>query len=298
MKLFEMAVVEGIQVLRDAQCATLGFFSDPQPGMLGFLESSDHLPKLQHMEQVAAVITTPDMAARISPSCGLAVAGNPRLAFFQIHNYLATHTSFYWQDFPTWIDPTAQIHPQAHIAERNVRIGPRTVIEPTAVILERTQVGADCLIRAGAVLGCNGFQIARDGEGTVDLIHAGGVLVEDNAQILANAAVAAAVFRQFTRIGTGVRIGTLAFVSHNVQVGRRALIGHGCVVNGNVVIGDDVWIGPGASIANNVVIGKGAAVSLGSAVIGNVAPGSRVTGNVAMDHRKFLRRLARKHNPL
>ena len=29
MKLSEMAVVEGIQVLRDAQCATLGFFSDP-----------------------------------------------------------------------------------------------------------------------------------------------------------------------------------------------------------------------------------------------------------------------------
>ncbi len=104
---------------------------------------------------------------------------------------------------------------------------------------------------------------------------------------------ARAFFRQPTTIGPSTRVGNGAFVSHNVRTGRRCKIGHGSVVNGYVTIGDDVWIGPGATLANSITIGDGAGISLGSAVIGDVAAGQRVTGNVAVDHRRFLRHISR-----
>jgi UDP-3-O-[3-hydroxymyristoyl] glucosamine N-acyltransferase len=59
-------------------------------------------------------------------------------------------------------------------------------------------------------------------------------------------------------------------------------------VLGSARIGDDVWIGPNATISNQVQIGDGAAVSLGSVVVRDVRSGQRVSGNFAVDHRRFL----------
>jgi UDP-3-O-[3-hydroxymyristoyl] glucosamine N-acyltransferase len=126
----------------------------------------------------------------------------------------------------------------------------------------------------------------------MDMVHAGGVLVQDRAHILSNAVIAAAVFRQFTRVGEDSRIGNLAFLSHNVQVGPRCFVGHGAVVCGNTRLGAEVWIGPGATVSNNLQIGDRGKVSLGAAVVGDVPPESRVTGNIAIDHHKLLRHMA------
>jgi UDP-3-O-[3-hydroxymyristoyl] glucosamine N-acyltransferase len=121
-----------------------------------------------------------------------------------------------------------------------------------------------------------------------DMIHAGEIVVEDGALILANAVIAAAVFRQATRIGREARIGNCAFVSHNVQIGSRTYVGHGCVVNGNVRVGEEVWIGPGATVTNNISIGDHAHIALGSVVIRSVAARERVAGNFAVARRPGL----------
>ena len=60
------------------------------------------------------------------------------------------------------------------------------------------------------------------------------------------------------------------------------------MVAGSTTIGDDVWIGPGASISSEIVIGNGASVTIGSVVVRDVAPGQKVTGNFAVDHKKFI----------
>jgi UDP-3-O-[3-hydroxymyristoyl] glucosamine N-acyltransferase len=260
--------------------------------MLTFLESPRYLENLARAG-ASGVITTSSLAGMLGFVEGLAISDAPRRSFFILHNHLATRTGLYWEDFPTCIDASARIHPTAWVAEKNVRIGPRTVIEPHAVIAERSIIGADCMIRAGAVIGSAGFQIGRVEGQIIDMVHGGGVCIGDNVHILANAVIASAVFRQSTTIGEGSRIGNLAFVSHNVQVGRRCVIGHNSVVNGNVTIDDDAWVGPGASITHCVRIGEKARISLGSAVIGDVEAGQHVTGNVAISHRRFLRFLAR-----
>src|SRR3569623_246069 len=50
----------------------------------------------------------------------------------------AALAGFQWADFPSRIDPAADIRPGAGVAERNVVIGPATVVMPGAVICERS----------------------------------------------------------------------------------------------------------------------------------------------------------------
>lgn len=69
-------------------------------------------------------------------------------------------------------------------------------------------------------------------------------------------------------------------------------VGHGAVVNGNVSVGANAWIGPGATIVDSIVIGEAAQISLGATVIRDVQAGKRVTGSLAIEHRKMLRLMA------
>lgn len=292
MKLSDFADIAGLEVLRDFAFEAAGFLSNPRPGMLTFVEHARYLGKLAKAE-AGGVIAAPELAGSVDFIEGLARAEHPRRAFFLLHNHLVKHTSFYWRPFPTSIDPAARVHPSAFVAENNVRIGPRTIVESGAVIAERAVIGADCRIFAGAVVGSVGFQICKTDDEVLDLEHGGGVVVEDGVHLLANAVIACAVFAEPTTIGAGSRVGNLAFVSHGVRVGKRCVIGHNSVINGNVVIGDEAWIGPGASLSHCIRIGARARVSLGSAVIGDVDDDQHVTGNVAINHRRYLRLMAR-----
>ena len=292
MSLREFAAVVPIEVRRDHPFSGLAWLSDPQPGMLGFLEDRKFLRRLRRTPEISCVITTPELSHELRDIPGLAISSNPRRAFFDFHNHLAQHTDYYWSDFPTLVDKTAKIHPRACIAEKNVRIGPGTVVEANATIAERCLIGSSVVIRAGSVVGLIGFQTSRFDDGMVDMVHAGGLRLYDHVEVMANAVIARAVFRGYTAIGEYCKIGNVSFISHSVQIGPRSIIGHGSVINGNVKIGADVWIGPGATLVHSIEIGDRAQISLGSAVMRTVRAGRRVTSNIAIDHTRYLRHLA------
>jgi len=295
MRLTECAAIVPITVERAAEFGTLGFLTDPRPDMLVFLESARFLPQLDRCrEAVSCVLTVPDLAPRVGEVPGVAVCEAPRRAFFDLHNHLARDTDFYGAPRPTVVDPAAIVHPLAFVAPANVTIGPDTDVQPHAVILEGATVGARVVIQPGVVLGGVGLQVSRFPDGVVDLQHAGRVEIGDDVHLLAHAVVARAVFHEATTVAAGSRVGNHAFISHNVAIGPRTFVGHGAVVNGNVVIGRDCWIGPGAVISHGVRVGAGARISLGATVVRNVEPGQQVSGNFAMEHRRFLRRLARQ----
>ena len=291
MLLSEVSNVGGADLVRDGEFQTLGFLSYPHSGMLVFVESSRFLAKLRRTPEAVCVIITPDLAANLKFAGGWAISENPRRSFHLIHTHLAAQ-GFYWTDFDTEIHPSACIHPRAFVAGRNVRIGARTQIEANATILERSLIGSDVSIRAGAVIGSVGFMGMPGRVHLEEMIHAGGILLGDRVQVMANAVVASGIFHDSTQIGPGARIGNCAFVSHGVQVGSGSSIGHGAMVAGYVEIGEDAWIGPGASLVNGISVGHRAHVALGSVVIGNVGPEQRVAGNFAVGHRALLKHLA------
>lgn len=281
-----------LEVAVDGEFQTLGFLIDSLDRMLTFVEHSKFLRKLASNKSVSAVITTPQLASLVQPGLGVAVSGNPRRAFFLLQNALAA-TDFYGIDAPSRTDASARIHRCASIAESGVEIGPDVVIEANAVVGSGCKLARGVVVHAGAVLGAAGFQTFRGDGDYIEMLHAGGIVIEEGAIIFSNATVARGLFRQSTWIGSGVRIGNNAFISHNVAIGPRSFIGHGAVVNGNAHVGRECWIGPGAVLSNGVTLGDQTQVSLGSVVVRDINAGERVSGNFAVPHERFLRHVAR-----
>lgn len=289
MRLSEIA--PGIQatVVRDAEFSNLGFLFDDLPDKLIFVEAQHFVAAAREAHGIGCVLCTREMASCFPGVGGLATTAEPKLAFFQLQQFLVEETQFYGARFPTVIHPSARIHPRSWIASHNVRIGPDSVVEANVSVDERSSIGAGVHIRAGAVLGSEGFQSLRHSGGILQMAHGGGVSLRDHVEIFANAVVARAVFRQMTSVGEHSRIGNGAFVSHNVQVGQRCFVGHNATINGNTNVGDDSWIGPNATIGNLLSLGARSRISLGAVVIQSVPADTHVTGMPAIEHRRMLR---------
>lgn len=290
MLLADVIEGSGADLLRGGAFEDLGFISDTRKRMLTFIDSERFLRTLRSNPAISAVIASPTLSLAVPDGMGLAVCEQARLAFARIHNNLCA-TDFYWRDFPSDVHSSAEIHPSAWIAEKNVRIGPGTKVGPRAVVLERCELSEQCVIGAGVVLGGAGFQTATSGDRLIEMRHAGGLFLGNGVHVLPGAVIATGLFRHFTKIGDDARIGSQAFVSHGVVVGSASFIGHGCVINGNVVVGERAWVGPGVVVANNLHIGDRATVSLGSVVIREVPADAKVSGNFAEPHRALLRRM-------
>ncbi len=287
----EIGALTGVVVERDALIANLGFLSSPLPAMLTFATTMGFLTAALDAGCVAVVVPSA-LAPAVPHEIGIVATDAPAATFWRFHQRLIEMTDFYGRAVPSQIDPTASIHPDATVARWNVRIGADSTIEAGAVITGRVDIGDRVVVRAGAVVGADGFQTIGVDGGISDFTHAGSVVIGDDARVMSNATIARGLFRQSTRLGEWSRVGNNAFVSHNCIIGPRTTVGHGAVVNGSVVAGHDVWIGPRAVLTDSIHIGDGARIDLGSTVIGSVRDGEHVGGAPAIDHRVMLREVA------
>lgn len=277
-----------IKVVRNGEFRSLGFITMTTPAQLVYVEDAKYLDGLENKPSISCVITAPELAPSIPPSMGLAVSMMPKRAFYEIHNYLAKATNFYWKSFKRRVSSSTHINPTAYIAPDNVWIGKRCEVQPHASIMSHTIIGDDVIIGAGSVIGNDGFEFKRIGDEILRAIHAGGVLIGNRVEIKENCCISKALFGGFTEIGDDTKLDNLIHISHNVVIGERCLIVALAMVGGSVTIGDNVWVGPSASIAPRVAIGDRASITIGSVVTQDVAPGQRVTGNFAIDHEKFV----------
>jgi UDP-3-O-[3-hydroxymyristoyl] glucosamine N-acyltransferase len=283
--------LEPMEVMIEADFATLGFLIDSLENMFTFVEHPRYLRRLHSNQFVSAVVTTPALAPSISANIGVAISDDPRRTFFLLQNALA-ETGFYRLDEPTQVHSSARIHSRAVIADTGVDIGPDVQIGANTFIGCGSRLQRGVMVHPGAVIGASGFQtLRREGE-YIEMSHSGGVLIEEETIVFANSTIARGLFRQFTRIGSRSRIGNNAFISHNAEIGENSFVGHGAVVNGNVCVGRSSWIGPGAVVSNGVRMGDGTKVTLGSVVVGDLDADAHVSGNFAVPHERFLRHVA------
>lgn len=197
--------------------------------------------------------------------------------------------------FGVVIGPGAQIGAGAEI-------GPHTVIGPGVAIGRRTRIGAnasisfaligdDCKILSGAVLGEDGFGVAGDAAGPVDVPHLGRVIVQDRVTIGANCTIDRGAFDD-TVIGEDAKIDNLCHVAHNCQIGRGVLMAAFGGISGSTKVGDGSTLGGRVGIGDHRTIGPGATLAGGSAVLQDVPAGEVVMGYPAKPIRKFLRETA------
>ena len=287
MKLSEIKDKVCIEVVRDGEFESLGLITYHRPKLLTYLEDVQWLPGLLTKTNISCVISRPSLLSSLPEELGIGVSTDPRRTFYRIHHYLATETDFYWKSFKTEIAPSAKIHPTAFIAERDVRIGEECEIGPNVCILERSILRNNVKLGPGTVIGAESLQIDRIREAMIPVIQAGGVLLHNRVEMQANCCICRDVWG-FTEIGEGTKLVNLVHIAHNVSIGKGCLLTACVEVSGSTQIGDYVWIAPGAIISNALVIGDGANITIGSVVTKDVAPGQRVTGNFAIDHKKFI----------
>ena len=294
MRLGQAAQHAPLRLVRDAEFDDLALLGASDGRALVYAGDARSLERLAKTSAAAAVVTTAELAGEVPKSLGLAVADLPEAAFYDLHRWLHASSDFYWRDFASVIDPSARVHERAYVAPRGVRVGARVVVEPNATILERVTLGDDSIVRAGAVIGSEGFEFKgpamRQGRATraqwdygttnVAVPHAGSVDIGARVEIQANSTVDRSLFRVPTYIGDDTKIDNLVHIAHSVRIGAGCLIAAGATLAGSVVAGDEVWIGPHAVISSGVRLGDRCAIVIGATITKDVAPGERVASDL------------------
>jgi UDP-3-O-[3-hydroxymyristoyl] glucosamine N-acyltransferase len=187
------------------------------------------------------------------------------------------------------------------------RVGARTIVYPHVTIGAGAVIGDDCVIHArvsirervvignrvviqdGAVIGSDGFGFAHRADGTHHKIpQIGGVIVEDDVEIGANAAIDRPAVGE-TRIGAGTKIDNLVQIAHGVTVGRDVLLAAQVGIAGSTTIEDRVTLAGQVGVAGHLTVGKGAVATAQSGIPNSIDAGAFVSGYPAIDNRDWLK---------
>jgi UDP-3-O-[3-hydroxymyristoyl] glucosamine N-acyltransferase len=169
-----------------------------------------------------------------------------------------------------------------------VVVGDDCVLGPGAVCYAGTQLGNRVVLKAGAVIGGQGFGYLSDGKGHTHIPHIGNCILEDEVEVGSNTCIDRGTIDD-TRVGRGTKLDNLVQVGHNVRIGERCLIMAGVGIAGSTTIGDDVILAGHVGVTDHLVIGNRARIAAKSAIFGDVPGGASFSGHPARPHRQFLR---------
>jgi len=297
--------------------AGVGTLARAGAGALSFLANPRYRSELA-ITQASAVVLRPGDAEASPVPC--LIASDPYVAFARIAALFdprqppaaGTHAS-------AVIDPSARIAADAHIGAF-VSIGARSVVEAGAIVGAGCVIGEDCaigagselvarvtlvtrvrigqrvLIHPGAVLGADGFGLARDGGRWIKVPQLGGVVIGDDCEIGANTTIDRGALDD-TVLEEDVRLDNQIQIAHNVRIGAHTAMA-GCVgVAGSTKIGRNCLIAGAAGINGHIEICDDVVVHAAGVVLSSITePGEYASGTLLQEHRAWRRNATRyKH---
>jgi UDP-3-O-[3-hydroxymyristoyl] glucosamine N-acyltransferase len=180
----------------------------------------------------------------------------------------------------------------------NVVIGDGCVIGEDARIMAgvaiyaRVRIGARCLIHAGAVIGSDGFGIAREGDGSWTKVpQLGSVVVGDDVEIGANTTIDRGALDD-TVIGNGVKFDNQVQIAHNVVIGDHCAIAALAGVAGSARLGARCVLGGQVGIAGHIEIADDVMIGGGTKVTGTINKPGIYGGSVPADEMRRWRKNA------
>lgn len=186
------------------------------------------------------------------------------------------------------IGPGVRIFPNVTIYS-GVSIGEGSTIHSGASIRENTVIGRRCIIHNSSTIGSDGFGYAKDEERRwLKIPQAGRVVIEDDVEIGANAAIDSASVGE-TRIKRGAKIDNLVQIGHSCLVDEDALICSQSGLAGSTIIGKRVVLAGQVGVAGHLRIGDDAVLTAKSGVPNDIEPGKIMSGYPAIDNRDWLR---------
>ncbi|HEV7822676.1 MAG TPA: UDP-3-O-(3-hydroxymyristoyl)glucosamine N-acyltransferase [Burkholderiales bacterium] len=211
------------------------------------------------------------------------------------------------------IDETASIGPAAVIGEK-ARIGKRvqigagcfvgegssiaddTVLHSNVSVYHGCIIGARNIIHAGAVIGSDGFGIAREDGAWRKIPQIGGVEIGDDVEIGANTTIDRGTLEN-TVIGDGAKLDNQIQIAHNVKIGAHTAIAACVGIAGSAVIGRNCALGGASMIYGHITIADDISVSAGTLVMKSLAQPGTYTGVYPFStHQRWLKNAAQLRN--
>ena len=195
------------------------------------------------------------------------------------------------------VGPGATIGPRARIGAhcvvgRGAAVGEGTRLYPRVTIYDGCTIGARCILHSGAVVGADGFGMARDEGRWIKIPQVGAVRIGDDVEVGANTTIDRGALDD-TVIEDGVKLDNQIQVGHNCVIGAHTVIA-GCTgISGSVTIGRNCMIGGGVGITGHLGICDGVTISGFSFIAKSItAPGTYTSGMPQMPHADWLRNAA------
>lgn len=281
--------IDKIYIKRDGEFESLKLISvRSSSNTLTFIEDEKYIEYID--DSISCIICNEKLYEKIPHKVGVAISSNPKIDFFRIHNKLCDKKLTINNKKETTIGVSCDISPKSIISNHDVKIGNNVVIEENVIIRDGVEIGDNSIIRAGSVIGGEGFEFIRIGnESIMQVVHGGKVKIGSNVELQYNVHIDKSVFKDdFTIIDDYTKMDNNIHIGHGVKIGKRCLFAAHAVIGGSTVIGNDCWIGVGSIISNNIRIGDECRINIGSVVTKDVQSKKSVSGNFAIDHSKFL----------
>ncbi|MEC5396358.1 UDP-3-O-(3-hydroxymyristoyl)glucosamine N-acyltransferase [Uliginosibacterium sp. H1] len=183
------------------------------------------------------------------------------------------------------------------VIERGCRIGAGTFIHSRVVLKHACEVGERCILHSGAVIGSDGFGIAKRRDGSWEKIpQIGRVLVGDDVEIGANACIDRGALDD-TVIENGAKLDNLVHIAHNCRIGQDSAIAALVGIAGSTRIGRRVIIGGASGVAGHVEIGDDITVTGHASVTKSLVEKGAYSSVISTQpHAEWLRNAAYVHN--
>lgn len=315
-RLGELAARVGAELRGDADCeiSHVDQLQSAAVGAISFLANSRYLKYLSHT-RASAVIISPELVEKATISA--LVSDNPYLCYARIADILHPQ--------PTvngGIHPSAVIAEECSIAE-DAWIGPCSVIETGSVIAPGVYIGPGCvvgkdctigqasrlianvtlctgsklgervIVHPGAVIGSDGFGMAKERDKWIKVPQLGGVIIGNDVEVGANTTIDCGTIND-TIIADGVKLDNQIQIAHNVQIGENTAIAGCAGIAGSTKVGRNCTIGGGVGLAGHLEIGDNVHFSGQSLVTRSFKEPGYYSGNLpAVSNGEWRKTVAR-----
>jgi UDP-3-O-[3-hydroxymyristoyl] glucosamine N-acyltransferase len=259
------------------------------------------------------------LAPKDADACPVAalISSNPYLAYARVAVLLSPREATVGGCHPSavvaesaQVDSSAWIGPGV-VVEEEVEVAPRVFIGPGCVIGRGSRIGEDSrlvarvtlcrdtlvgkrtLIHPGAVLGSDGFGLAKDGEVWVKVPQLGRVRIGDDVEVGANTTIDRGALED-TVIHDGVKLDNQIQIAHNVEIGQHTAIAACAGISGSTRVGRNCTLGGGVGLAGHLEFADNVHFTGQSLVTRSFLTPGVYSGNLpATSNREWKRNIAR-----
>lgn len=316
----ELAIRHGLELRGDpdVEVARVGTLQNAGPDAVSFLANPGYRKYLRGTS-AGAVVLAPEFADECATAALL--SPNPYASYARIAGELHPAPAFAPGIKPgASVDPAAEVAPDACVAagavvEAGARIGPGASVGPlcmvgadsvigagsrlvaSVTICAGVRLGARVLVHPGAVIGADGFGLAREPEGWIKVPQVGGVSIGDDVEIGANTTIDRGAIED-TVIEDGVKLDNQIQVGHNVRIGAHTVVAGCAAIAGSTSIGRNCMIAGAVGIGGHLEIADGVVITGLTMVSRSIRKPGVYSGALPLDEARRWRRNAARFRQL